>query len=161
LFFNRVTRCVCEKVAQNVAKPVWSHIYYITLHSRGERKHINLDNFCSLENCERNRRKFAQSGHPVHRFANFHQFLLHHFIRLSKGPSFWHLHTYVPSNWDSMGCFDSPSNTCNYGLAGFIKSVPFCAWIRVARFFLVQKTGKNIPNYNKIYQMSIKYTKRP
>jgi hypothetical protein len=34
---------------------------------------------------------------------------------------------------------------------------------RVARFFLVQntKTGKNIPNYYKLYQMSIKYNKRP
>jgi hypothetical protein len=31
--------------------------------------------------------------------------------------------------------------------------------IRVARFFLVQntKTGKNIPNYHELYQMSIKY----
>jgi hypothetical protein len=34
---------------------------------------------------------------------------------------------------------------------------------RVARFFLVQntKTGKNIPNFHKLYQMSIKYSKRP
>jgi hypothetical protein len=34
---------------------------------------------------------------------------------------------------------------------------------RVARFFLVQntKTGKNIPNYHKLYQMSIKHNKRP
>jgi hypothetical protein len=31
--------------------------------------------------------------------------------------------------------------------------------IRVARFFLAKytKTGENIPNYRKIYQMSIKY----
>jgi hypothetical protein len=30
---------------------------------------------------------------------------------------------------------------------------------RVARFFLVQntKTGENIPNYHKLYQMAIKY----
>jgi hypothetical protein len=35
--------------------------------------------------------------------------------------------------------------------------------IRVARFFLVQntKTRKNIPNYHGLYQMSIKYNKRP
>jgi hypothetical protein len=34
---------------------------------------------------------------------------------------------------------------------------------RVARFFLVQntKTGKNTPNYHKLYQMSVKYNKRP
>jgi hypothetical protein len=34
---------------------------------------------------------------------------------------------------------------------------------RVARFFLVQntKTGANIPNYNKINQMAIKYFQRP
>jgi hypothetical protein len=34
---------------------------------------------------------------------------------------------------------------------------------RVARFFLVQntKTGKYIPNYHELYQMSIKYNKRP
>jgi hypothetical protein len=34
---------------------------------------------------------------------------------------------------------------------------------RVARFFLVQntKTGKNIPNYRELYQMSIEYNKRP
>jgi hypothetical protein len=33
----------------------------------------------------------------------------------------------------------------------------------VARFLLVQntKTGENIPNYHKLYQMSIKYNKRP
>jgi hypothetical protein len=33
--------------------------------------------------------------------------------------------------------------------------------IRVARFFLVQQTkkGKNIPNYHKIYQMSVKRPK--
>jgi hypothetical protein len=34
---------------------------------------------------------------------------------------------------------------------------------RVARFFLVQntKTVKNIPNYQELYQMSIKNNKRP
>jgi hypothetical protein len=34
---------------------------------------------------------------------------------------------------------------------------------RVARFFLVQntKTGKYIPNYHELYQMSLKYNKRP
>jgi hypothetical protein len=34
---------------------------------------------------------------------------------------------------------------------------------KVARFFLVQntKTGENIPNYHELYQMSIKYNKRP
>jgi hypothetical protein len=34
---------------------------------------------------------------------------------------------------------------------------------RVARFFLVQntKTGKNIPNYHELYQVAIKYNKRP
>jgi hypothetical protein len=34
---------------------------------------------------------------------------------------------------------------------------------RVARFCLVQntKTGKNIPNYPELYQMFIKYNKRP
>jgi hypothetical protein len=34
-------------------------------------------------------------------------------------------------------------------------------YTRVARFFLVQntKTGKNIPNYHKLYQISIKYNK--
>jgi hypothetical protein len=33
----------------------------------------------------------------------------------------------------------------------------------VARFFLVQNTkmGENIPNYHELYQMSIKYNKRP
>jgi hypothetical protein len=33
----------------------------------------------------------------------------------------------------------------------------------VARFFLVQntKTGKIIPNYHKLFEMSIKYNKRP
>jgi hypothetical protein len=36
-------------------------------------------------------------------------------------------------------------------------------WHRVARFFLVQntKTGKYITNYHELYQMSIKYNKRP
>jgi hypothetical protein len=35
------------------------------------------------------------------------------------------------------------------------------AAVRVARFVLVQntKTGKNIPNYHELYQMSIKYKK--
>jgi nucleoside-diphosphate-sugar epimerase len=34
-------------------------------------------------------------------------------------------------------------------------------FLRVARFFFVQhtKTGKNIPNYRKIYQISIKCSK--
>jgi hypothetical protein len=34
-------------------------------------------------------------------------------------------------------------------------------YTRVARFFLVQntKTGKNIPNYHELYQISIKYNK--
>jgi hypothetical protein len=34
---------------------------------------------------------------------------------------------------------------------------------RVARFFLVQntKTGKNMPNYHELYQMSISYNTRP
>jgi hypothetical protein len=34
---------------------------------------------------------------------------------------------------------------------------------RVARFFLVQNTkmGKNIPSYHELYQISIKYSKRP
>jgi hypothetical protein len=34
---------------------------------------------------------------------------------------------------------------------------------RVARFFLLQntKTGKNIPNYHKIYQMAIEYFQWP
>jgi hypothetical protein len=34
---------------------------------------------------------------------------------------------------------------------------------RAARFFLVQRTitGKNIPNHQKMYQMSITYTKCP
>jgi hypothetical protein len=34
---------------------------------------------------------------------------------------------------------------------------------RVARFFLVQKyqNWKNLPNYNELYLMSIKYNKRP
>jgi hypothetical protein len=38
-----------------------------------------------------------------------------------------------------------------------------CAMGRVARFFLLQntKTGENVPNYHKLYQMSIKYNKRP
>jgi hypothetical protein len=35
--------------------------------------------------------------------------------------------------------------------------------IRVARFVMVQntKTGKSIPNYHELYQMSIKYNVRP
>jgi hypothetical protein len=35
--------------------------------------------------------------------------------------------------------------------------------LRVARFFLVQnsKTRKKLSNYHKLYQMSIKYNKRP
>jgi hypothetical protein len=34
---------------------------------------------------------------------------------------------------------------------------------RVARFFVVQntKTGKNLSNYHKLYQMSLKYNKTP
>jgi hypothetical protein len=39
-------------------------------------------------------------------------------------------------------------------------TVTYSVWTRTARFFLAQhtKTGKNIPNYHKLYQMAIKYT---
>jgi hypothetical protein len=39
----------------------------------------------------------------------------------------------------------------------------FLTATRVARFFLVQntKTGENIPNLHELYQISIKYNKRP
>jgi hypothetical protein len=42
----------------------------------------------------------------------------------------------------------------------YITSIP---GIKVARFLLVQntKTGKNIPNYHKMYQMTIKYFQLP
>jgi hypothetical protein len=41
------------------------------------------------------------------------------------------------------------------------REIPYLA--RVARFFLVQntKTGKNIPNCHKMYQMAIKYFQWP
>jgi hypothetical protein len=55
------------------------------------------------------------------------------------------------------------------GRGNFVHNQPVFLWkewylgSRVARFFMVQhtKTGENIPNNHKIYQMAIKYAKRP
>jgi hypothetical protein len=42
-------------------------------------------------------------------------------------------------------------------------NMPLLVRLRVARFFLVHdtKTGKNVPNENKIYHRVIKYPKAP
>jgi hypothetical protein len=62
------------------------------------------------------------------------------------------------SNYDGNGLLPKRPVRNKFGLLGY-QSSPVSS--RVARFFLVQhtKTGKNVPNYHKIYQMSIKYTK--
>jgi hypothetical protein len=68
---SRVTRCVCEKVAQNVAQSIFVIKYYVT---------FALERICTIDGSTSviftnttqrkqplNRRKFAQSGHPVTR----------------------------------------------------------------------------------------------
>jgi hypothetical protein len=80
---------------------------------------------------------------------------LSHFF-LQKGEKWRKAETQQQDEEDSFSIKEDP-------LPRYIHSLWVRIYIRVARFFLVQntKTGKNIPNYHKIYQVAVKYLQWP
>jgi hypothetical protein len=68
-FRSRLTRWVCEKIAQNVAQPISYQNQYITLRVEKRSPWIYATRVISEKHCPKkklpNSRKFAQSGHPV------------------------------------------------------------------------------------------------
>jgi hypothetical protein len=66
--YTRVTRCFCEKVAQNVAQTICCQIYYdkISIEENGSNSLAIFSNFRKMLQRKKwlNWRKFALSGHP-------------------------------------------------------------------------------------------------
>jgi hypothetical protein len=66
---GKVTRWICEKIAQNLAQPTFCHIYYITLtvviFAHILATYVINKKLSKVNNRPICRRKFALSGHPA------------------------------------------------------------------------------------------------
>jgi hypothetical protein len=105
------------------------------------------------------RQKFAQSGHfsPIGLCKFNTKWVGLHFGRFFHKP-FWNNHpTKNPSFSSKFSDVFGDGNISNLLLTQAMPPQQ-SLWTRVARFFLVPctKTGENMPNYHKIYQMPIK-----